>query len=52
VPAWLTPGVCRVTHTDLGQGFFRFTLSMVHPLWGETFHQTGVFADPDCESAA
>ena len=52
VPAWLTPGVCRVTHTDLGQGLFRFTLSMVHPLWGETFHQTGVFADPDCESAA
>jgi len=33
-------------HTDLGSGLFRFTLSMVHPLWGETFHQTGVFADP------
>lgn len=60
VPAWLTPGVCRVTHTDLGQGLFRFTLTMIHPLWGETFHQTGVFADPapacepvcDCESAS
>jgi hypothetical protein len=52
VPALLTPGVCRVTHTDLGQGLFRFTLSMVHPLWGETFHQSGVFADPSCESAA
>jgi hypothetical protein len=46
VPALLTPGVCRVVHTDLGAGQFRFTLSMVHPLWGETFHQTGVFADP------
>lgn len=46
VPALLTPGVCRVVHTDLGGGLFRFTLSMVHPLWGETFHQTGVFADP------
>ncbi len=46
VPALLTPGTCRVTHTDLGAGLFRFTLSMVHPLWGETFHQTGVFADP------
>jgi hypothetical protein len=46
VPALLTPGTCRVTHTDLGEGLFRFTLSMVHPLWGETFHQTGVFADP------
>lgn len=54
VPAWLTPGVCRATHTDLGQGRFRFTLAMVHPLWGETFHQSGVFADPacDCESAS
>jgi len=50
VPTLLTPGVCRVTHTDLGQGFFRFTLAMVHPLWGETFHQSGVFVDPHCES--
>ena len=46
VPALLTPGTCRVAHTDLGEGRFRFTLSMVHPLWGETFHQIGVFADP------
>jgi hypothetical protein len=46
VPALLTPGVCRVTHADLGEGLFRFTLSMVHPLWGETFYQSGVFADP------
>lgn len=46
VPALLTPGTCRVTHTDLGGGRFRFTLSMEHPLWGETFYQTGVFADP------
>jgi hypothetical protein len=52
VPALLTPGVCRVTHTDLGQGLFRFTLTMVHPLWGETFHQSGVFVDPPCESAS
>lgn len=46
VPALLTPGTCRVVHTDLDGGLFRFTLSMVHPLWGETFYQTGVFADP------
>ena len=46
VPALLTPGTCRVAHTDLGGGQFRFTLSMVHPLWGETFHQSGVFTDP------
>ena len=46
VPMLLTPGVCRVEHHDEGGGRFRFTLSMVHPLWGETFHQTGVFTDP------
>jgi hypothetical protein len=46
IPAWLTPGTCRVTHTDLGAGRFRFTLEMTHPLWGRTFHQTGVFTDP------
>lgn len=47
VPALLTPGTCRVEHLDLGGGAFRFTLSMVHPLWGRTFHQTGVFHDPE-----
>jgi hypothetical protein len=46
IPALLSPGVCRVEHRDLGQGHFRFSLSMVHPLWGRTFQQTGVFTDP------
>jgi len=46
VPALLTPGTCRVVHTDLGDGLFRFDLDMVHPLWGRTFQQSGVFADP------
>ena len=46
VPALLTPGTCRVVHTNLGDGLFRFDLDMVHPLWGRTFHQSGVFADP------
>lgn len=52
VPGLLTPGTCRVTHTDLGQGFFRFSLTMTHGLWGETFHQSGVFADLPCESTS
>ena len=46
LPQSLSPGVCRVEHRDLGAGRFRFTLAMTHPLWGETFHQTGVFMDP------
>ena len=51
VPALLTPGTCRVVHTDLGDGRFRFDLDMVHPLWGHTFHQSGVFADPVVDAA-
>jgi hypothetical protein len=46
VPALFTPGTCRVAHTDLGDGLFRFELDMRHPLWGHTFHQDGVFVDP------
>jgi len=38
--------VCRVEHRDEGAGRFRFTMAMVHPWWGLTIHQTGVFNDP------
>lgn len=51
LPALLTPGRCRVTHTDLGQGRFRFDLAMTHPLWGCTVSQSGVFTDPDAAAA-
>ncbi len=43
VPSWLTPGVTHVEHIDLGHGWFRFTLTVTHPLFGETFFQTGRF---------
>ena len=52
VPALLAPGTCRVVHTDLGDGLFRFDLDMVHPLWGHTFHQSGVFTDPVVDATA
>jgi hypothetical protein len=45
IPALLTPGGCRVEHRAIDAARFRFTLSMVHPLWGTTFCQTGVFTD-------
>ncbi|MDR7270325.1 hypothetical protein J2X20_002983 [Pelomonas saccharophila] len=51
MPRLLSPGTCRVEHRDLGDGLFRFTLSMDHPVWGETFHQTGVFVDPSPDLA-
>ena len=47
IPAFLTPGRCRVTHAAVAPTRFRFTLEMVHPVWGRTFHQTGLFDDPE-----
>ena len=47
IPGLLTPGAAHVIHQDLGGGRFRFTLSFRHPWLGETFHQDGVFSDPD-----
>jgi len=46
LPAWLTPGALLVAHIDEGEGRFRFRITVTHPLWGETFHQDGVFARP------
>ena len=46
LPDWLSPGRCRVEHRDLGNGRFRFTLTMTHARWGLTFEQTGEFDDP------
>ncbi len=49
IPSLATPGVCRVAHADLGEGRFRFTLTFVHPVWGRTLTQDGVFEDPSTE---
>jgi hypothetical protein len=43
LPALLTPGVTHVEHIDLDHGWFRFTMTVTHPLFGETFFQTGRF---------
>ena len=47
VPALLTPGTCEVRHADAGPGRFRFTLTTIHPVWGVTFRQDGIFHDPE-----
>ena len=44
LPDWLTPGALTVVHRDEGRGRFRFVISVVHPLLGETFFQDGVFS--------
>jgi hypothetical protein len=43
LPALLSPGVTHVEHIDLGHGWFRFTMTVTHPLVGEVFFQTGRF---------
>jgi hypothetical protein len=44
LPSWLSPGVTHVEHIDEAHGWFRFTLTVTHPLFGEVFHQTGRFS--------
>jgi hypothetical protein len=43
LPAQLSPGVTHVEHIDLGHGWFRFTMTVTHPVFGELFFQTGRF---------
>lgn len=43
IPHWLTPGETHVIHTNLGNGYFTFTINMTHPQLGETFYQHGLF---------
>ena len=45
LPAWLTPGELTVTHAELGDGRFRFTLEIVHPRFGLLIRQTAVFEE-------
>ena len=45
IPSLLPPGRCRAEHRAVDERHFHFTLTMVHPLWGTTFRQTGVFTD-------
>jgi len=43
LPGLLSPGVTQVEHIDLGHGWFRFTMTVTHPLLGQVFFQTGRF---------
>jgi hypothetical protein len=46
LPEWLPPGVTHVEHIDLGDGTFRFTMSVRHRWLGQVFWQSGRFRDP------
>lgn len=50
LPAFFSPGRTRVEHVDLGNGWFRFTLIVMHPWFGEMFFQSGRFCATEDEA--
>jgi hypothetical protein len=45
LPRVLTPGALAVTHEEIGNGAFSFTLDIVHPTFGSLVHQFAVFRE-------
>ena len=45
LPAWLAPGALTVTHGELRDGAFSFTLDLVHPRVGTLIRQTATFRE-------
>jgi hypothetical protein len=45
LPPWLTPGTLYVTHADLPDGKFSFTLQIFHPRLGLLIRQMAVFRE-------
>jgi hypothetical protein len=45
LPAWLSPGRITVSHADLGDGRFLFTLDVNHPRLGTLIHQVAAFRE-------
>jgi hypothetical protein len=46
--AWATPGALSVTHAEIGDGRFRFTLEISHPRFGRMVRQSAAFRE--CQS--
>jgi len=47
LPGWLRPGRLTITHRDLGQHRFLFSLSLKSRLFGELVHQDALFQDSE-----
>lgn len=45
LPRWAEPGALTITHRDLGEGRFAFTLALDHPRLGRLLGQDAVFQD-------
>ncbi|MDP3801298.1 DUF4166 domain-containing protein [Brevundimonas sp.] len=51
LPRWMEPGALTITHRDLGEGRFAFTLALDHPLFGRLLGQDAIFRDPPDDEA-
>jgi hypothetical protein len=45
LPGWLAPGLLTVTHAELGDGRFAFTLALDHPRLGMFIRQSAAFRE-------
>jgi Domain of unknown function (DUF4166) len=45
LPGWLAPGDTIVTHAELPDGRFSFTLQLIHPLLGHMIRQMAMFRE-------
>jgi Domain of unknown function (DUF4166) len=45
LPKWLTPGATLVTHAELPDGRFAFTLQVIHPRFGLLIRQMAIFRE-------
>jgi len=45
LPSWLAPGDTLVTHAELPDGRFSFTLQLIHPRLGHMIRQMGMFRE-------
>ena len=45
LPRWLTPGAIFVTHAELPDGTFSFTLQVIHPRFGLMIRQMAMFQE-------
>jgi uncharacterized protein DUF4166 len=46
-PAWFRPGTLTITHRDLGNARFLFSLTLKSRLFGELVHQDALFHDSE-----
>jgi Domain of unknown function (DUF4166) len=47
LPRWLTPGALTVTHAELGDGQFSYTLDLTHPRLGTLVRQCASFRETE-----